>query len=144
MRTILCTFFTLLSLSVLAEPILPLTKQEKELVIKEAANIPDSVDQKFEGLFNAWKMNWQTNPIARVSSTTAVTRELDEYQKLMDFGPMIIPLILKKMMADVDGNFIGLILYDDLQKNPKLKIQGLMSEQDRVVLTIRRWVNSIK
>lgn len=62
-------------------------------------------------------------------------------------GPKIIPLVLEKILDS--KNFVGLILYDDLQDNILMKInyskndlQFLEGEQNRALRTIKLWLKS--
>lgn len=106
--------------------------------------IPDSVQLRFDQLFEAWKENWKTNPATMYSSNIGVVRNLEQYAELIQMGDVIIPLIMKKMADDVDRNFLGLQLYDKLQQDASKKVTSLESEQDKAVKSIKFWVDSIK
>lgn len=91
---------------------------------------------KFDSLFEAWKYEYFTNHETLLSSDTKKCRILKQYNSLLNMGEKIIPLLINKL--ENEENFFSLILYDDLQSNPKLKCSySKGGEQGRVNETIR-------
>lgn len=145
MKVIISLCFVLISLNVLAKRDTTFTKQEKEVVANEVSCIPDSTIQKFETIFKSWKESWRTNPLTRFSSNTKDLRKLKEYEELINMGQIIIPLTIKKMMNQVEGDFIGLLLYETLQSDKSLVVkESFMSEQDKAIKMVKLWTKSKK
>lgn len=116
-----------------------LSKQDKEQIDKIISTIPDSLRSKFDSTFNQWVNNWKTAPGTKMSSFTKTACELKEYDTLYHMGEDIIPLIVDKL-CDYDNNFIGLQLYDRLQKDKAQKVYVFTSEQDKAQKTVLLWL----
>lgn len=140
-RILIVVLLPLLAFGLKVEKVTSLEKKKIQRVVDQ---IPDSVQLRFDQLFEAWKENWKTNPATMYSSNIGVVRNLEQYAELIQMGDVIIPLIMKKMADDVDRNFLGLQLYDKLQQDASKKVTSLDSEQDKAVKSIKFWVDSIK
>lgn len=93
---------------------------------------------KFDSLFEIWKNEYFTNHKTLLSSDTKKARTLQQYTSLLGMGEKIIPLLINKL--ENEENFFSLILYDDLQSNPKLKSSySKDGEHGRVKETIRMY-----
>lgn len=116
-----------------------LSQQEKEQMDKIIHTIPDSLQMKFDTIFNQWVNHWKTDPKTKMSSSTEVACKLKEYTVLYNMGEDIIPLIVYKLL-DYNKNFIALQLYDKLQKAPNQKVYTFTSEQDKARKTVLLWL----
>lgn len=144
MRVILIISFLMMSLAISANDY-RFSQADKKVVEKEVSLLPKKVCGKFNSLYEAWNTDWRNNDITKVSSNTNDARKLKDFQVLLNMGKPIIPLIISKMIGDVNDNLIGLILYDDLQDNPALKVDNAyQSEQERLVKTVQLWIDSVK
>ena len=113
------------------------------MIEKVVSEIPDSTRKTFDKRYKAWKDAYMNNHEIRLSSRTESSKEVPEYKELVKMGDRIIPLLIQKMSEDIDLNFFDLVPYHDLQTNEKLKVRGMMSEQDRAYQTVLLWVKSI-
>ena len=121
---------------------------EKEIIAREVEKVA-GFQEKFDSLFNQWLENWKTNPETMFSSSTLDAKKLEEYPQLLAMGKEIIPLLMEKLLDE--NNFVGLVLYDDLQDNPDYKIvydyegtDWLEGEANRAKRTIKLWIKSLK
>ena len=83
-----------------------------------------------------------------LSSSTQDSKELEEYPQLLAMGKEILPLVVEKLLDE--KNFVGLVLYDELQDNPDYKIAydykdstWLEGEANRAKRTVKLWVKSV-
>lgn len=114
-----------------------LTSEEIKVLEGKVRQVPDSLRKQFDVLFEAWKDDWQNNPATRISSSTMDATKLKEYDRLMKLGDNILPLVVNKLRDK--QNFIGVVLYNSLQKDPSLRIeQG--TEQGKAESILRMWV----
>ena len=125
-----------------------ITQAEKEIIAYEVEKVA-GFQEKFDSLFNQWLENWKTNPEMMFSSSTLDAKKLEEYPQLLAMGKEIIPLLMEKLLDE--NNFVGLVLYDDLQDNPDYKIvydyegtDWLEGEANRAKRTIKLWIKSLK
>ena len=125
-----------------------ITQAEKEIIACEVEKVA-GFQEKFDNLFNQWLENWKTNPETMFSSSTLDAKKLEEYPQLLAMGKEIIPLLMEKLLDE--KNFVGLVLYDDLQNNPDYKIvydyegtDWLEGEANRAKRTIKLWIKSLK
>lgn len=81
--------------------------------------VPAPVNETFESLFAAWKATWFTGPTAESSDTRDCASGY-AFEKLLEMGPEILPLVAAKI-ADPD-NFVAMQLYDDLQPDKEARI----------------------
>lgn len=129
------------------EDSIPLTTAQ----IRKISMIIDTVDKQtkveFDDAFEKWKEDWLSNPITVFSSDTHDAMNLPTYAVLKNMGAKILPLVVGKLTDET--NFVALVLYDDLQKNPTLKIsyddpkqEGwlLEGEQSRSRRTVKLWL----
>ncbi len=124
-----------------------ITPKEKEVIAQAVKEVPE-LRQKFTPLFNQWLKNWKTNPETMVSSNTQDAKKLEEYPQLLAMGKAILPLVVEQLLDE--KNFVGLVLYDELQDNPDYKIvygthdpnigEG---EANRAKRTVKLWVKSV-
>lgn len=119
-----------------------LSPQDKKQIEQKIQAIPESVQVKFDSTFNQWVKNWKTNPETSISSSTASACKLKEYATLCEMGEEILPLLVYKLI-DYKNNFIGLQLYDKLQKDPKRKVSEYTSEQEKARKTVLLWVKAL-
>ena len=124
-----------------------ITQAEKEIIAYEVEKVA-GFQEKFDSLFNQWLENWKTNPETMFSSSTLDAKKLEEYPQLLAMGKEIIPLLMEKLLDE--NNFVGLVLYDDLQDNPDYKIvydyegtDWLEGEANRAKRTIKLWIKSL-
>lgn len=124
-----------------------ITQAEKEIIAYEVEKVA-GFQEKFDSLFNQWLENWKTNPEMMFSSSTLDAKKLEEYPQLLAMGKEIIPLLMEKLLDE--NNFVGLVLYDDLQDNPDCKIvydyegtDWLEGEANRAKRTIKLWIKSL-
>lgn len=135
-------------LKVLADTKESITEQERSRIISEARK--NTVNkERFNTLFEQWKKDWATNPKTMFNSDTRDCKVLPEFAELLKMGDAIIPLLIEKLM-DSEANFVGLVLYDELQKNENLKItysandiKALEGEQQRAIRTCKKWVEGL-
>lgn len=125
-----------------------ITQAEKEIIAYEVEKVA-GFQEKFDSLFNQWLENWKTNPETMFSNSTLDAKKLEEYPQLLAMGKEIIPLLMEKLLDE--NNFVGLVLYDDLQDNPDYKIvydyegtDWLEGEANRAKRTIKLWIKSLK
>lgn len=125
-----------------------ITQAEKEIIAYEVEKVA-GFQEKFDSLFNQWLENWKTNPETMFSSSTLDAKKLEEYPQLLAMGKEIIPLLMEKLLDE--NNFVGLVLYDDLQDNPDYKIvydyegtDWLEGEVNRAKRTIKLWIKSLE
>lgn len=125
-----------------------LSAQEYDFIDAEARKV--SVNREnFNSLFEKWKKNWLTNPQTKFSSDTRDCKILPEFSEMIKMGPQIIPLLMEKL-KDSENNFIGLVLYDELQTDKTLKITYSVEdsnifegEQQRAVRTCKKWIKKL-
>ena len=117
-----------------------ITAKEKKVIEKVVSEIPDSVRKAFAERYKAWKDAYTNDREIRRSSRTDASKEVPGYKELVKMGDKIIPLLIQKMSEDIDLNFFDLVPYHDLQTNEKLKVRGMMGEQERVYQTVLLWV----
>jgi len=120
-----------------------LSAAQKKLLHKQQAEIPATVQTAFDTAFSAWKDSWFRGGLAISSDphTRAVGREFDA---LIAFGPVILPLLIEKL-ADPE-NFLALQLYDALQSDENLLVQYepdderiVEGEQGRARRVVHAW-----
>jgi hypothetical protein len=118
--------------------------------LKDAINdIQEDTRLRFEELFEKWKSNWFTGDF-RFSSDTNDMVNVDGYNELLSMGTGIIPLVIGKL--NEEGNFVALVLYDELQKDGSLVIKYtnedplyilLEGEQTRAKRTVKLWLSRL-
>lgn len=123
--------------------------QRKEISDKPNADSNTEIDsvltgeemQRFDSLFIAWKENYRTNPITRISSNTNDAKNLEQYPLLLEMGKRIIPCIITRL--PVKSDFFALTLYDDLQDVDSLKcFDYSQGEQYRVQMTLKKYIEA--
>ena len=129
-----------------SQPVI-ITPKEKEVIAQAVKEVPE-LQQQFDTPFNQWIENWETNPETLLSSSTQDSKELEEYPQLLAMGKEILPLVVEQLLDE--KNFVGLVLYDELQDNPDCKIvykdndpnigEG---EANRAKRTVKLWVKSV-
>lgn len=125
------------------------TFREAQVIRQKCLSCDKKRCQDFDSLFNQWLENWKTNPETMFSNSTLDAKKLEEYPQLLAMGKEIIPLLMEKLLDE--SNFVGLVLYDDLQDNPDYKIvydyegtDWLEGEANRAKRTIKLWIKSLK
>lgn len=105
------------------------------------ASLTSEEMQRFDSLYTAWRMNYHTNPITRLSSNTNAAKNLEQYPLLLEMGPRIIPLLITRL--PVRSDFFALTLYDDLQDIDSLKcVDYSNGEQFRVQMTLKKYIEA--
>lgn len=129
-----------------SQPVI-ITPKEKEVIAQAVKEVPE-LQQQFDTLFNQWIENWETNPETLLSSSTQDAKELEEYPQLLAMGKEILPLVVEQLLDE--KNFVGLVLYDELQDNPDCKIVydyidpiWMEGEANRAKRTVKLWVKSV-
>lgn len=129
-----------------SQPVI-ITPKEKEVIAQAVKEVPE-LQQQFDTLFNQWIKNWETNPETLLSSSTQDAKELEEYPQLLAMGKEILPLVVEQLLDE--KNFVGLVLYDELQDNPDCKIVydyidpiWMEGEANRAKRTVKLWVKSV-
>lgn len=125
-----------------------ISEQERMQIINEVQKIAAG-KERFDMLFSKWKESWATNPETRFSSDTRDCKKLPEFTEMLRMGSAIIPLLMEKLL-DSEENFIGLVLYDELQWDETLKItysandvRVFEGEQQRAIRTCKSWAKAL-
>lgn len=79
-RILIVVLLPLLAFGLKVEKVTSLEKKKIQRVVDQ---IPDSVQLRFDQLFEAWKENWKTNPATMYSSNIGVVRNLEQYAELI-------------------------------------------------------------
>jgi len=87
------------------------------------ASLTSEEMQRFDSLYTAWRMNYHTNPITRLSSNTNAAKNLEQYPLLLEMGPRIIPLLITRL--PVRSDFFA-----------------LTGEQFRVQMTLKKYIEA--
>lgn len=123
-----------------------LSAGERETVRERAGKVDEGVRKEFMALYEAWKGDWLTNPRTMFSNDTRVTRELEEFPRLVAMGEEVIPLIVELLMEDAGEHFVLLVLYDELQEDESKVVRYLPGdpswtegEQTRALRTVKRY-----
>lgn len=129
-----------------SQPVI-ITPKEKEVIAQAVKEVPE-LQQQFDTLFNQWIKNWETNPETMFSNDTQDAKQLEEYPQLLAMGKEILPLVVEQLLDE--KNFVGLVLYDELQDNPDCKIVydyidpiWMEGEANRAKRTVKLWVKSV-
>ena len=125
-----------------------ITLQEKQIIQQKCLSINKGKKQQSDTLFNQWIKNWETNPETMFSNDTQDAKQLEEYPQLLAMGKEILPLVVEQLLDE--KNFVGLVLYDELQDNPDCKIVydyidpiWMEGEANRAKRTVKLWVKSV-
>lgn len=140
MKTAITSILVLLSLLTFGENKWTFTAKDKKVIEEAVSEIPDSTRQRFEKRYKDWKHACDTNHRIKLSSRSDASKEVEEYKTLIKMGDIILPLLIQKMSEDISRNFFDLVPYNELQKNTDLKINALMSEQDKAYQTVLFWI----
>jgi hypothetical protein len=125
--------------------IMPLAPEEQEQLRSLAAAMPNELKQAFNIAFERWRKDWNLPQIA-LSSNPAARKLAPSFYALVALGPNILPLVVQRMAEP--ENFFVLMLYEQLQGDPTLRIMAepsapefLEGEQGRAIRTVRRYLS---
>jgi len=115
---------------------------QKELYQNQDTHSPLTSEEmgRFDSLYTAWKGNYLTSPITRFSSNTNDAKKLEQYPELMSMGKRALPLVITRL--PVRSDFFALTLYNDLQDDDNLKCLESGSEQHRVQMTLKKYIEA--
>ncbi|SDE51201.1 DUF7689 domain-containing protein [Riemerella columbipharyngis] len=122
------------------------THTQYDALLRRLLPMSDEDIDRFNNLYFDWKSEWFTGKYG-LSSNPADRRLTPSYQKLKNLGEDIIPLVVGRMLLYND-EFFALQLYNDLQKNPNLKISNnhnvLEGEKSKANRTVALYLKSIE
>ncbi|GAW20235.1 hypothetical protein ANO14919_097340 [Xylariales sp. No.14919] len=105
-----------------------------------------AVVKSFENRFEAWQNTWYM-PVRASSSDAKVRCKVPEFEKLLEMGPKILPLIVCKLLDR--KNFTAVFLYNALERDTKYLIDPsdvlnflVLQRQNNLIIDInqdRKW-----
>jgi hypothetical protein len=78
---------------------------------ESVAGMDPALRERFDRLFDEWKLGWSSEEVA-IHSDPAAVRRLPQFEALVELGPQALPALARKL-ADPE-NFFALQLYDAL------------------------------
>ncbi len=129
--------------SKIGDTIIELTKSEQEVISQNAQKVKSDIRSKFERLHSDWYDASREDMRVLLSSSMYSRMEVPEFDKLLEMGEEIIPLVLEKMMDR--KYFFTQVLYEALMGNKPILMNAvdndvIRSYQDRAQLLVREWI----
>lgn len=120
-----------------------MTKSEQEVISQNAQKVKSDIRSEFERLHSDWYDASREDMRVLVSSSMYSRMEVPEFDKLLEMGEEIIPLVLEKMMDR--KYFFTQVLYEALMGNKPILMNAvdndvIRSSQDRAQLLVREWI----
>ncbi|WP_019520339.1 DUF7689 domain-containing protein [Faucicola boevrei] len=127
----------------------PLSLNEYQKINQAVKKLPLRMQQTFDHLYTRWQQKWFDGAYA-IDSNPYTRRHIGEYQMLIDLGAemgeAILPLVVSRMVSP--ENIFGIVLYDELQKNPRLKagygddFNVIEGEVARALLSAKKYITT--
>lgn len=123
-----------------------LTADEYAKIQRKVRNLPINTQKQFSMLYDTWKATWFAKPLS-INSNPASRKNSQAYQDLLAMGQQILPLVASRMI--LPDNFFAIQLYDDLQKQSRLKVaygsdfDVLEGEAGRSAYTLKKYAQSL-
>ena len=96
-------------------------------ILDEAvAGIDSAVRERFERLFDEWKLGW-SSPEVLIHSNPAAVRQLPQFDALVELGSQALPALARKL-ADPE-NFFALQLYDALAERKLVSVERAVPDR---------------
>ena len=106
-----------LILEKLDQKIVPINKEQVQLLKKQTLQVPKKTILEFEKQFEDWRNSWFSGRLA-INSNPSIRTNCYEFFRLVKMGGIIIPLIMQKLIEK--ENFFALQLYTRVQSNTEL------------------------
>jgi hypothetical protein len=125
-----------------------ITQTETNKIQVAVAGVNIETKRRFDELYAIWQYSINGFPFV-ICSDTAEYKKADGFDKLVEMGVEIIPLVVEKLLDE--DHFMANVLYDELQsadgmsisyhKNDRIEVL-LEGEQSRAKRIVKKWIEN--